>query len=305
MIAELSFALALTASAQSALLTTVKDAYPTLSADGKTLLFESTRSGRWALYIAALDGSKVKLLLDTGDDPVTPTWAPGAKHIAYVATVRGSTEIFVIHADGSGRKQLTDARGDDEHPHWAADGRIYWDSGRSTPDLSVPWSEQFQEVYSMRADGSDVHQHTHCKALCTFASMAPDGTHLLYRKVLKTTGVNWDQSASAQNSEIFIADADGGNERNLSRHAAFDGWPVWSPDGQWIAFASNRGGLANIGQIYAIRPDGSALQQITFGGWSAVQPAFAADGGRVYFYEHVESAQTEYGFIGVTEFDPF
>jgi TolB protein len=292
------------AAAEPKFVTTVRDAYPVLSPDGATLLFESTRSGRWALYTATADGGNLKVLLDSGDDPVTPTWSPDGRRIAFVANSGGSTEIFVINADGTGRRQLTQARGDDEHPHWGSDGRIYWDSGRTTPDLGVPWNEQFQEVFSMDPDGSGVRQHTRCKALCTFASLAPDGSQLLYRKVIAEPGRNWGQVAAKTNSEIFVADVDGRNERNLSRSPAFDGWPAWSPDSQWIAFASNRGGVPDTGQVYVVRPDGSDLKQVTDGDWSNVQPSFSHDGKRIYTYRNIESEAFEHGFIAVVEFAP-
>lgn len=57
------------AAAEPKFVTTVRDAYPVLSPDGATLLFESTRSGRWALYTATADGGNLKVLLDSGDDP--------------------------------------------------------------------------------------------------------------------------------------------------------------------------------------------------------------------------------------------
>ena len=38
------------------------------------------------------------------------------------------------------------------------------------------------------------------------------------------------------NSEVFVANADGSDARNLSNSPAFDGWPAWSPDDRQIAF---------------------------------------------------------------------
>jgi TolB protein len=283
-----------------AYITSVRDSYPVLSPDGTTLVFQSNRNGRGALYAAAPDGKDVRLLLDTGDDPSTPTWSPDSRHLAYVANVDGSTEIFVMAADGTQRRQLTSAPGDDEHPHWGADGRIWWDSGRTTPDLSKPWTEHHQEVHSMAADGSDVRQHTRCRSLCTFASLSPDQRRLAYRRVLATPGVSWDQSASPRNSEVMIANLDGSQERNLSQHAAFDGWPVWAPDSRWVVFASNREGVPNRGQVFAVRVDGSGLHALTGGQWSNVQPSVSTDGTRLYTYQHREAADSEHGFVAAT-----
>lgn len=280
--------------------TTVRDVYPVLSPDGKTLLFQSNRNGRWALYTAAPDGTAVRLLLDSGDDPSTPTWSPDGKRIAYVGTVEGSTEIFVVEADGTQRRQLTSAPGDDEHPHWGTDGRIWWDSGRTTPDLSKPWSEHHQEVHSMAPDGSDVRQHTQCRSLCTYASLSPDGRRIAYRRVLPTPGLAFDHSPSPRNSEVMVANLDGSDERNVAPHPAFDGWPVWSPDSRWIVFASGRDAAPDIAQVHAVRVDGTQLHALTGGDWANVQPSLSPDGTRLYTYRHLETAQFELGFVAVT-----
>ena len=146
-------------------------------------------------------------------------------------------------------------------------------------------------------DGSDVRQHTRCQALCTFASLAPDGSRLLYRKVVAQPGRNWNQAASKANSEIFVADLDGGNERNLSQDPAFDGWPMWSPDGRWLIFASNRDKVPGTGQIYAIRPDGSGLTALSSGAESRSQPSFSPDGRRVLASETMGNVDYEVGHI--------
>jgi TolB protein len=296
----LAIATSIALAPESKFLTSVRDSYPAPSPDGKALLFQSNRGGRAALWLADADGGHARVLLDSGDDPSTPTWSPDGTRIAYVATVAGSTEIFVVDADGTNRRQLTAAPGDDEHPHWGGDGRIWFDSGRTTPDLSKPWSEHWQEVHSMAADGSDLRQHTQCRALCTFASLAPDGERIAYRRVLPRAGLAWDQSAAPRDSEVMVANRDGSDERNVSSHPAFDGWPVWSPDSRWIAFASNRGGVPNVGQVYAVRPDGTALHPLTGGTWGNVQPAFSPDGTLLFTYRFVETAEFEHGFVAVT-----
>ena len=293
-------ALSVVAESPSQPLTKVQDAYPAMSPDGRTLLFQSTRNGRWALYVAKPDGSEPKLLLDSGDDPVTPSWSPDARRIAFAATVAGQSEIFVMAADGTDRRRLTDDPGDDAHPHWSADGRIFFNSARTTPDRTADWSRQWHEVFSMRADGSDLRQHSRCRTVCTFPSASPDGRSIAYRKVVDGPGRNWDQSEGKRNSEVFVADIDGANERNLSDHPAFDGWPVWSPDSRRIAFASSRDGVKNVGQVYLVPAGGGAPRRVTEGPWSNVQPSFTPDGKAVLTYRHVEGADFEYGHVAST-----
>jgi Tol biopolymer transport system component len=62
-------------------------------------------------------------------------------------------------------------------------------------------------------------------------------------------------------SELFIADADGGNERGLLPESRFEYHAAFSPDGRWISFTSERGGDGQ-SDVYRCRPDGSGLEPI-------------------------------------------
>ncbi|KAL4969881.1 TolB family protein [Aspergillus stella-maris] len=62
-------------------------------------------------------------------------------------------------------------------------------------------------------------------------------------------------------SELYIADADGSNERPLLSDPVFEYHATFSPDGQWITFTGERNGDGN-SDIYRVRPDGSDLQEL-------------------------------------------
>ena len=47
-------------------------------------------------------------------------------------------------------------------------------------------------------------------------------------------------------TQIFLCDADGGNQRQLTRHEKSSDHPQWSPDSRSIAFISARNGKANL-----------------------------------------------------------
>jgi TolB protein len=206
-----------------------------------------------------------------------------------------------MSADGSGAHALTTDGLDNSHPHWSPDGRrIIFNSSRTTPpnDRADPAKEQ-DDIFSVALDGSGLRQHTHCGTVCTYAFFSPDMKKIVYRKVTNTPALNWDLSKATQNSEIAVANEDGSDERILTNNAAFDGWPTWSPDGKHIAFASNRLGPANHGQIFVMSPEGLSPHQISALPGSYVQPSWSADGQQIYAYEATEIGDDEWGDVVV------
>lgn len=288
------------AGSEPATLNSIMESYPSVSPDGKTVVFQSTRLGRRALFIADADGRNLRLFLDTKSNPVSAAWSPDGKHIAFADSVDEDSEIFIVDADGRNVRRLTSIKGDDSHPAWAADGqRIFFSSNRHTPDMSAPAARQWHDTFSIRPDGTDVRKHTDCKTVCTYPAPSPDGKRIAYRRIIPTPGMRWDLSVMTYDSEVFVSDLDGSNERNLSASPAYDGWPSWSPDGRWIAFSSNRSGPQNTGQVYLVRPEGGEVKQLTTGRWSNTTPRWSPDSQKIYVYKHMDFVEFEVGHIGV------
>ena len=102
--------------------------------------------------------------------------------------------------------------------------------------------------------------------------------------------------------EIYVTDIYGNIIRNITNHSADDGAPKWSPDGQRIAFLSNRNGKIStwcfgvsddcMYQLFSIKPDGTGLQQITKD-WTS-QYAWSPDGEQIAFIRAVKSEASPY-----------
>jgi len=287
------------AMAETERLINTRDMYPSASPDGKQLVFQSNRTGSNQIFIMNSDGSGLRQLVNFALGAETPVFSPDGESIVFAAYLgKDNNDVFTVKTDGSELKQLTDSPGYDGHPHWSFDSqRIVFNSDRTSPDPEASWSDRWHEIFSMKANGSDVQQHTHCKSVCTYGSLSPDGKKVLYRKVIKAAGLNWELGSIEKNSEIYVSDSNGNNENNLTRNAAFDGWPVWSQDGRYVAFASNRSGPALTGQIWLMNADGSGLHQISRGPWSHAQPAWALDGKSIYAYQLKETAEYEFGSV--------
>ncbi len=80
-------------------------------------------------------------------------------------------------------------------------------------------------------------------------------------------------------ASLFASNADGSGERALTK-GELDYNPVWSPDGKWIAFTSERNGSAD---LYRMRTDGSGLERLTDDPAFDDQAAFSPDGTQIVF----------------------
>lgn len=285
------------AAGESEQILVVKDQYPSISPDGKRMVFESNRAGEHhQIFLMDLETRDIVQLTHDFMPSETPVWSPDGEHILFAHKVadepRPTWEIFRMNADGSSPVNLTGTPGHDGHHHYSADGQsIIFNSTRVT-DMTGLTEEQLDnggynyEVYRMDADGGNVTRLTDYFEWDTYPSLSPDGSTLVWRRILPEGG----SGPSGMNSEIYMADADGRNPRNITNNAAFDGYPLFSPDGSKLAFASNRDGKAPLEfNIYIMDVSTRVITRVTetIDGTEQVRPSWFPDGRKiVYNLEH-------------------
>ncbi len=82
------------------------------------------------------------------------------------------------------------------------------------------------------------------------------------------------------NVEIYVMNADGSGQKNLTNNPAIDKNPAWSPDGKKIAFDSYRDGNQD---IYVMNADGSGQKNLTNDLINGGYPAWSPDGKKIAF----------------------
>lgn len=146
---------------------------------------------------------------------------------------------------------------------WSPDGRqLAWSEfGRIAPDTTPVWS-----VWVATSAGT---ARRLVARDAQWVGWSPDGQRLVY-------GAERDG-----NWEVCSARLDGGDERDLTRHAANDRQPAWSPRGDRIAFVSDRAGAL---ELFVMNADGSNVRQLTSDSSEAGCPQWSADGLRLAWH---------------------
>ena len=88
------------------------------------------------------------------------------------------------------------------------------------------------------------------------------------------------QIAFSYMGDLWVVSSQGGKATRLTDHVAYDREPVWSPDGQWLAFTSNRNGNSD---VYILKAQGGIPRQLTYHSGNDVASDFTPDGKSVVF----------------------
>ena len=199
-----------------------------------------------------------------------------------------ASELYIANPDGTDERKLLAESVFDYHASYSADGKwIVFTSERAGRGQA--------DIYRARVDGTAVERLTDSEAVDDQAALAPDGRSVAFVSTRDTYKAN-----------IWILDLDTRQLRNLTGRSGIQGdpdkpggffRPSWSPDGQWLAFSSDRntewrarkGAWEHIQElsVYVMRADGTGLRRVSNSppGICAGSPKWSPDGKRIVFYE--------------------
>jgi TolB protein len=210
---------------------------PAFSADGRWIAFQRVRHHNFDIYKMRVDGShEVRLTRTRLKDEWDPAFSPSGRTI-------------VFHRQGG----IWRMRANGRHPR-----RLVRHGGSPTYSPSgnhIVFTRHF-DLMTMRKDGTEVRKITDTEqAYESRPDFAPTGHRLVFVR----------SGAARGDTELFTVKLDGSHLRRLTRNKLNDEYPVFSPNGRWIAFAAEHGSGrgAHDQDIYRIRADGSDRRRVT------------------------------------------
>ena len=223
-----------------------QELYPSLSPDGRSLVYASQAAGNWDIYLQRVGGTTaVNLTKDSEADDTQPAFSPDGERIAF-RSERDGGGLYVMGATGESATRLSD-RG--FHPSWSPEGTEIAASTIGFTNPETLQSRNSQLIVVEVATGKtrvitaaeDVHQ----------PHWSPHGYRIAY----------WGRPGEAGQRDLWTVAASGGAAAPVTNDAALDWNPVWSPDGRSLFFSSNRGGSMNLWRVPVDEASGTVLGQ--------------------------------------------
>jgi Tol biopolymer transport system component len=283
------------------------------SPDGRRLIFqrqERVDAGCDQEYTMKTDGSDVRRVSNGEGRTTCGYWYDGGRRILYSSTFEheracptppdrshgyvwplNNLEIYSARADGSDLVRLTTNDAYDAEATVSPNGRRIVFTSTRDGDI---------ELYTMNVDGTDVRRVTRRVGYDGGAFFSPDGKLLVWRAAYPETAADSAdyRSLLARNLvrptrlELWVANADGSEPRQVTHLGAASFAPYFHPDGRRIIFATNYPDRRSRNfDLYLVNLDGSGLERVTTSPEFDAFPMFSPDGRRLVFASNRNAAQ--------------
>jgi tricorn protease len=248
---------------------------PDLSPDGKWVAF-SYLGDVWV--VSSAGGTARPVTMHERHD-TTPIFSPDGKSIAFASNRHGNYDVFVVPFEGGRPTRLTHDSADEAPTGWSPDGKEILFT--STRGFDFP---PRVDLYSVDATGGEARKVTMHEG--REGAWSPDGKALAY-----TRGPGaWYRKGyrGSSNDDIWLCDPDGMQSRQVTTHPGNDNAPMWSPDGKFLYYVSDRFGVPNIVRQKIADdlagPVGTP-EQVTFHKDEGIRKARLGAGGKAFVYE--------------------
>ena len=249
---------------------------PRFSADGMSLIFESTRDGKYAIYTINVDGTNLRKLTDGRQNDAQPQWSRDGRFITFTSDAGGVPKVHIMASDGTGRRAINAGPKPDAAPSFAPDGSLV--AWAATTEFDVNW----RDIGIVSADGRGARLVTSGPGNDQSPIFISNTRVIFTRDV--PPGTNWlkltpeDHTKRRASSEIMAVNIDGTALETLTQNDVSDGNASWASASQRIFFTSSRGGSQ---ELFSMSADGSDVRRVMDA--TGIQPSVAFDGRQVTY----------------------
>jgi Tol biopolymer transport system component len=220
------------------------EGYPSFSPDGKNVIYEGGENSDRNIYLQRIGGKNIQnLTADSAGNDTMPAFSPDGKLIAFRSD-RQPRGLYIMEETGENARRLTDFG---FHPSWSPDGKKIVVSDRPSA-IHTSHTIPNSRLWTIDAASGERRQiETNGDAV--MPSWSPNGQRIAFWFV-----------ADGKPGEIATVPADGGDPVVIAADADAADWnPVWSPDGKYLYFASNRRGNMNFWRVSVDEKTGRQL----------------------------------------------
>jgi dipeptidyl aminopeptidase/acylaminoacyl peptidase len=240
--------------------------------NGPIAYTESLTGFKDQIWSVNADGTnKIRLSNAPDNDNTRANWNANGDQVAYIRSTDDPTvtDLYVMNADGTGARPVVTGIKFGSYPSWSPDGS------------KIAYNENLGTIWTVNADGSNkqvlIGEDPNGTEFGTSPQWSPDGTKIAFSKII-AQNVNCTGGVDAQ---LYLMNTSGGNLEQLTNDPCSSYEPTWSPDGQRIAYTTDRGFDEEIWVMDA--QPGAQQQQLTDAIGNDSSPSWSPDGTMIAF----------------------
>lgn len=223
---------------------------PSWAPDGIRIAYVSFENrNRSAIYVQdRQQGSRKKVISKAGINGA-PSWSPDGQRLAVTLSFEGNPDIYILNVDSGQTRRITQSPAIDTEAVWADNDTLIFTSDRSGGP----------QLYEVSASGGRATRITFEGNYNASATVSSDGQSIAF---VHGSDVGYQIGALDRASGFFQTLTEG----------SLDESPSFSPNGQMIIYAAEKGGKGTLG---AVSLDGSVAQSLSLDTGGVREPAWS------------------------------